>query len=242
MVGVEGKPPSKDLKVRIAIIVMIVIILGFVLWFFVLPFFERHEMLYIVRYYWVKNNLGEIRMLVVDWGNNGTQDLTVSEVWVNGARLGNDFWGGWFGVTVLHMNGNRFYVAPNDLLFQVGQSYNLTIVSSSKRQYSFMLNVNENNTKTENITISALYFYHEPPLTGGPVIGMDVQNVGDTDIIIREVLVNGSSCTLPSQFMLDSSEGSGGFYVGFPWKTGENYTVTVETIAGTTASRTGTAG
>jgi hypothetical protein len=72
MVSVESKPPSKVLKFRIAVIIMVALISGFVLWFFVLPFFGRYEMLYVLGYYWAKNNLGRIRLLVVDVGNNGT--------------------------------------------------------------------------------------------------------------------------------------------------------------------------
>jgi hypothetical protein len=134
-----------------------------------------------------------------------------------------------------------FYVAPKDFLFQMGQSYNLTVVASSRRQYSFILNVNDSDTRTENVTITGVYFFHVPPLTGDPVIGVEVQDLGGTDIIIREVLINGSSYTVSPRFMLTRSNNPNGFEIGFPWEKGEAYTITIETIAGTTANYTTTA-
>jgi len=241
MVGVEGKPPSKDLKFRIVVIVGIAVISGYILWFFVLPLVGRYERLDVLRYYWAKNNRGEIRLLVVDMDNNGTQDLIVSEIWVDGVRLENDSWEGWFGITVRPLYGETFYVAPKDFLFEMGRDYNLTVVASSGRQYSFVLNVNENNTRTENLKITGVYFYHVPPVTGGEVIGVEVQDLGGTDIIIREALINGSLYTVSPRFDLWSGHSFDGFEIGFPWKKGENYTVTIETIAGTTANYTATA-
>jgi len=241
MVEVEGKAPKKDVRFRIIVIIGLIAISGYTFYYFILPMLGKYESLYLFSYCWVANSHGEIRQLVVVPLNNGTEDVTLADVQIDGVRVSNDSWEGFFGNTIQPTYSTNIYVTLENFTIENGKHYNFTIVTSRKNHFNFLLNVNENNTKTEAVKISGVYFYHVPPITGGPVIGVGVQDLGGTDVIIKKALINDANYTLSPRVWLSETDTLEGFEVSFPWKKGENYTVTIETVIGTTANCTATA-
>jgi len=236
---VESKPSHRDLKFKIVVLYFIVVICGYALWYFVLPFVGKYEKLGVRSYYWVANMHGEVRQLVAVLLNNGTRRLTVDEIWVDGSRVGSSDWGEWAGGHELDpKDGDYFYVVPRNVTLQNGLDYNLTVVTSSKNHYSFVLNMSENNTRTENVTISGCYFYHVPPGSWNPYVGVQVNDTGGTDVIIKIIRINGQAFTVNPRLWLDVNDGSSGIQKSFSWVEGHMYTVEIETIAGSTVSIT----
>jgi hypothetical protein len=237
--NVESKSSHADLKLKIIVSFFIVVICGYALWYFVLPFVGKYEKLGVHSYYWVANMHGEVRQLIAVLLNNGTQSLAVDEIWVDGSRVGSSDWGEWEGGHELNpKDGVGFYVVPGNVTLQNGLHYNLTVVTSSKNHYGFMLNMSASNTRTENVSISGPYFYHIPLLTGDPYIGVQVDDLGGTDMIIKIIRINGQTFTVNPPLWLESSYRSSGIQNLFSWVKGHTYTVEIETIAGSTANVT----
>jgi len=233
---------TQELKFKIAVLVVVAVISGYVLWYFILPLALRYEKLDMFSdYYWVVNSKDEIRQLVISFKNNGTQDLTITEVWINGFLINSTDWGGYFGAAIQSSLTNTFYVAPRDLIFESSQTYNFTVVTSSRNCYTFTLQVDENNTRNEKVKISECHFYHIPPLSGEPVIGIQVEDLGGTDVIVKEVWIDDAFYSVEPRLWLHTFYSSAGIQMNFPWREGETYTVKIKTVAGSTAEITATA-
>jgi len=244
MSNVESQSVFKNRKSRIIAVAIIAIASGVVLWFVVLPFLLRYENLYIYSYYWVVNNHGKIGQLILDLRNNGTQDATIAEIWINGVRVDKDRWGGYFGIVVRPKYGEGIFVAPKGFGFESGQTYNLTISTVSGKHYSFLLEVNVDNTKSEDVAIAGCYFYTWPimgPYPEKPYVGIEVKDVSATDLIVKKVWINDTLYELNPYLWLVSYHTTRGIEILYEWKTGLNYTVTIETAAGSTATVTATA-
>ena len=104
-----------------------------------------------------------------------------------------------------------------------------------------MLSVSAHNTKTENVTITECHFYHWSLGSGNPKVGIEVMNVQHTDVIIKKVWINETLHIVAPHVWLRTFDNSGDVEISFQWKTGLNYTVTIETAAGSTATVTATA-
>jgi hypothetical protein len=236
---VESKPSRGDLKFKVIVLVGIIMVCGYILWYFVLPSIGKYEKLGVRSYYWVANTHDEAKQLVVVLLNNGTQSLTIDEVWVDGFKVNSSDWEGYTGGRELDpKDGDYFYVVPRNVTLQNGLDYNLTVVTSSKNHYSFILNISEGNTRAENVTISGCYFYYFPPDSWDPYVGIQVDNFGGTDMIIKTMRINGQTFTVNPRLWLDSSHSSSGVQQLFSWVEGYTYTVEIETIAGSTVSIT----
>lgn len=234
MVETGSEPPRKGLRFKVIVFIgIIVIVFTFVFWYFVLPFILKYERLDLFSYYWVANSREEIRQLVIIFINNGTQDLTINEVWINEFLVNQTDWEAYFG-TIQPEYGTTVYVAPEDLTFENDRDYNLTLVTSRKNRFNFMLTVDEDNTKIENVTITGCYFYHRPPLSKNKVVGIQVESLGSTDVIIKKAWIDGASFNVSPRLWLHKFHSSDGIEISFPWKRGSTYTVTVETVAGST--------
>jgi len=233
MVETGSEPPRKGLRFKVIVFIgIIVIVFTFVFWYFVLPFILKYESLDLFSYYWVANSREEIRQLVITFINNGTQDLTINEVWINEFLVNQTDWGAYFDTTIQPEYGTTVYVVPEDLTFESNRDYNLTLVTSRKNRFNFMLTVDEDNTKIENVTITGCYFYHWPPLSGNKVVGIEVKSLGSTDVIIKRVWIDGASFIISPPLWLDKFHDSGDIEMSFPWERGLTYTVSVETMAG----------
>lgn len=234
--------PRRDWVFYFFVLFCIIIIFAIVLWYFVLPFFWSYEKLDIspyVSYYWVANSRGEVRQLVIVLENNGTQVLTMEEVWIDGVPVVLADWGCDPGKTIRPEYATHVYVAPESYLFENGTDYNLIVVTSRKNQFNFTLNVNENNTRLEKVEIKHCYFYDwPPPYFENPIVGIEVEIFGDIDVIIKEAWINSTFFSLSSQLWLDKFHSTGEFELSFPWKEGSTYNITIETVAGSTCQVT----
>jgi len=106
---------------RIFAIFLIIVVVGCILWFFVLPILLAYESLGLRSYYFAVNNHGKIAQIVANLINNGTKDATIEEIWVNGVCIEHDLWGGVSGTTV-QQYGERIFVAPKSVGFEFGQT------------------------------------------------------------------------------------------------------------------------
>jgi len=244
MAGAEGKP-RRDLTFKVFVALSLIVIFMYVFWYFVLPFFWGYEKLEISSYcphYWVVNSRGEIKQLVIAFENIGTQDLTIEEMWVDEVLVDSTDWESRSGERTLESeSGNTFYMVSKSFMFENGQDYNLTVVTARKNKFNFTLNINENNTKTEKVKISECYFYYWPPLSNNKVVGMQVESLGGTDVIIKKIWIDDASFDVSPRLWLHEFHSSSGIQISFQWKKGSTYTVTVKTVAESTYEITATA-
>jgi len=240
----ENKP-RRDLAFRFFVLFCIIIIFVYVLWYFILPFllgYEKLEISSYCPYYWVANSREEIKQLVIAFKNVGTQHLTIEEMWVDEVLVDSADWESWSGGCTLESeSGNTFYIVSKSFMFENGQDYNLTVVTSRKNQFNFTLNVNEDNTNTEKVKVSECYFYYWPPQSNNKVAGIQVESLGGTDVIIKEVWIDDASFDVSPRLWLHEFHSSSGIQISFQWKKGSSYTVTVKTVAGNTCEITATA-
>jgi len=223
------KPKSWTFKVAV---ILMLIVIAVLLVYLLVPFLLQFERLDLFSYSWVANSKEEVKQLVITLINNGTQDLEIKEIWVNGVLVDPANWAGYFGGSIDPTHTRRIYVAPKNTTFERGQNYNLTIVTSRKNHYSFLLNLNENNTKNENVKITNCDFYHWPPGSFDTKIGVRVTNLGASDVIIKKAEINGVLFDISPRIWLDVSNSEDSFEVAFPWVEGLNYTIAIETVAG----------
>jgi hypothetical protein len=223
------KPKSWTFKVAV---ILMLIVIAVLLVYLLVPFLLQFERLDLFSYSWVANSKGEIKQLVIVLINNGTEDLTMKEVWVGRILVELADWEGNFGSTVLPEHSTHVYVASKNMTFERGQDYNLTIVTSRENHYSFLLNLNENNTENENVQITNCDFYHWPPGSGDTKIGVRVTNLGASDVIIKKAEIDGVLFDISPRIWLGVSNSEDSFEVAFPWVEGLNYTIAIETVAG----------
>ena len=222
----------------------IIVIFAYVLWYFILPFFWSYEKLEILpysSYYWVANFRGEVKQLIIVFVNNGTKLLTLEEVWIDGVPVALADWGCPYDKILGPGDTTKVYVAPESYLFENGTDYNLTVVTSTKNQFNFTLNVNENNTRPEKVEIKKCDFYYWPPTSYHAFIGIEVKISGDINVIIRKAWINGTFFSVSPQLWLYKSKSTGYIELSFPWKEGSIYNVTIETLAGSTCQFIATA-
>jgi len=228
----ENKP-RRDLTFCFLILFCIVIIFAYILWYFVLPFFWSYEKLdMFLDYYWVANSREEIKQLVIVFKNNGTQDLVIGEIWIDGMPVDPGDWRGHFGGVIQPEYTRTVYVAPESLMFENGMDYNLTVVTSRKSHFSFTLNVNKNNTRTEKVQIKECYFYCWPPTSYDKFIGIEVISFGDINVIVKEVWIDSASFIVSPGLWLNQFHSTDDIEISFPWKKGSTYSITIETVAG----------
>jgi len=235
-----GVKPRRGLRFKVFVALVLIAVLIGALWFFVLPYLFAYEKLDLVVlpghsnpwYYWVTNSKGEVRQLTIGFKNSGTEELKVKEIWINGTLVDSADWGGYFGKTIEPEHTTTVYVAPGNLTFKKGTSYNLTVVTSRRNRFNFTLCVKDYNTKLEKVKISGCYFYYWPPDSNHKVIGIEVKDLSGTDVIIKEVFINGSSFIVSPRLWLYEFSSEGDIEISYPWKKGMTYTVTVKTVAG----------
>jgi len=234
ILAVQGETSRKDWTFRkILPFSIFIVIVGCILWFFITPLIW-YEKVIVSYYYWVINNRGTIGQLVVQLGNNGTLDFALNEVWINDIGMDDDSW---------TLSGWRVVVFPKNIIFESGQGYNFTLLTSRKH-YSFTFEVNVGNTKTEDLRITGCYFYTWPitgPYPEKPYVGIEVNDVSATDLIVKKVWINDTLYDLNPYLWLTSIHTTHGIEILYEWKTGLNYTVTIETAAGSTATVIATA-
>jgi len=235
--------PRRNLVFYFFVLFCTIVIFAYVLWYFVLPFFWGYEKLDMFPdYYWVANSRGEIKQLVIVFKNNGTQKLTIEEVWLDDVLVDSADWKSWSGERTLEPKStNTFYMAPKDLTFEKGRDYNLTMVTARNNHFSFTLNVNEDNTKTEKVKIEQCYFYHWPPTSNDKFIGIEVKSFGDINVIIKEVWIDSVSFSVSPRLWLNQFHSTDDIEISFPWKKGSTYNITIQTVAGSTCQVTATA-
>jgi hypothetical protein len=159
--------------------------------------------------------------------------LTIEEVWLDEVLVDSADWKSCSGeITLEPKSTNTFYMAPKDLTFEKGQDYNLTVVTSRKKQFNFTLNVNENNTKLEKVKINQCYFYHWPPTSHDKFVGIEVQSFGDINVIVKEVWIDSASFIVSPGLWLNQFHSTNNIEISFPWKKGSTYNITIETVAG----------
>lgn len=241
----ESKPYKVLSFKNIVLITVTVIIVSCVLWFVVLPFILRYEKLVISpysSYYWVANSKAEINQVVLVFLNNGTQESTIKDIWIDGASVNSADWRSYYGSTMQPTESTTVYVAPNNLTFERDQDYNLTIVTARNNRFTFLLEVSEGLIRTENVTIAKCDFYHwPPPWFSDPRIGLDIINKGRTDVIIKEVRVNGTAYSILDNPWICRSEADTYLRVSAPWESGKTYNIEIETIIGNTYNFVATA-
>lgn len=242
MLGSESEPPRRSLAFRVFILVSIIVIFTYALWHFILPLFWKYEKLEIFSHYWMANSQGEVKQLVIVFKNNGSQESTLEEVWFDGVLVNSADWESWSGERTLEPKfTNTFYIVPEGLTFEKRQDYNLTIVTARKDRFNFTLNVNEDNIKTEKVKINQCYFYRWPPGSHDKFIGIEVKSFGNIVVIIKEVFIDGASFSVSPRLWLDNFHSTDDIEISFPWKEGSTYTITIETVAGSTYEITATA-
>jgi hypothetical protein len=193
-------------------------------------------------YYWVANSKAEIRQIVLFFLNNGTQELTMKDIWIDGRSVNSTDWKSYFGSTIRPTYTATVYVAPNNLTFERDQDYNLTVVTARNNRFTFLLEVGEGLIRTENVTITRCDFYHwPPPWFSDPRIGLGVIDKGGTDVIITEVRVNGTAYNILDNPWIDESEANTYLRVSAPWQSGKTYNIEIETIIGNTYNFVATA-
>lgn len=240
----ENKP-RRDLVFCFFVLFCIIVIFAYVFWYFVLPFLWRYEKLDISpysSYYWVANSRGEVKQLIIVFRNNGTEDLTIEELMVDEVLVDSADWESWSSERTLEPKStNTFYMAPKNLMFENGRDYILTIVTSRRNYFNFTLNVNKDNTKTEKVEIKQCYFYHWPPMSHDKFIGIEVKSFGDINVIIKEVWIDSASFSVSPRLWLNQFHSTDDIEISYPWKEGSTYTITIETVAGSTYEITATA-
>ncbi|MDH5448111.1 MAG: hypothetical protein OEY24_06265 [Candidatus Bathyarchaeota archaeon] len=94
----ESEKPHRSLRFKAFIVVVVFIIFAGVFWFYILPILISYESLRLSGVEgWTVNSEGEIRQTTFVLWNNGTQDVTIRRVWVNGTLLDSDEWGSYWG-------------------------------------------------------------------------------------------------------------------------------------------------
>lgn len=240
----DGKPPHRDLKFRITVLIGIVVISGYITWYFVLPLTGKYEKLQLYSYYWVNNSRNETKQLVVRLLNNGTQTLTINNILIDGSEINLTSGEIWLdGRGFLPKNVATIIVVPRTFLFQYGRSYNFTIVTLAQSHYNFMLEVNENNTRTERLRISDCTLFEWPPdSTAVKYIGVEVTLLENTFAIVKTVYIDDYAWTIDKfawtvspPLWLSVNHNPDEITLKYAWIVTHVYNITIETVAGTTA-------
>jgi hypothetical protein len=205
----------------------------------IIPILTAFEKLELYSYYWVENSQGEIRQLMVVLQNNGTAYSVVESMRFGDVLVNTTEWGGWAagnpgGGDVGGLSSTReFYIAPSSLVFQRNKVYNLTIVTSKKRSLSFSLETDESSTRKENITITSCNFYHwPPPHFETPCIELEVTNWGGTDVIMKEITIEGAPLPIEEGTWL--YKGQELLHAVLFWRSGQTYHIEIKTAVGNT--------
>jgi len=220
------------LVLKTVLVLLVLVVAGVVVYWFVIEPHMRFERLELFSFYgWTVNSAGEVRQVTFVLFNNGTKELTVSEVWINGTLMSPTEWGCYFGRTLEPRTGERFFIAPKGEHFINGSHYNFTIGTSSGNHFSFTIRVDEESIKPENLTIIDCNFGHLPQ-SGIPgeyfYVGLRVRNFGDTPVIVTKVKIDGITFDKKEWIFphtLDS------VIIDYRWRVG-NYVIQIETAAG----------
>lgn len=193
----------------------------------------RFERLEIFRFFgWTANSDGEIRQASFHFFNNGTKDLSICEIWVDGTFMKPGEWGCYFGSTLESETGERVFIAPEEVIFENGKNHNFTIGTSSGNRFSFIIEVDEESIKPENLTIIDYNFGHLPQsgLDEYRYVGVRVRNFGDTPVIVTKVEIDEIAFNKKqwvNPHTLDA------IMVDYEWRVGD-YVIHIETAAGNT--------
>ena len=182
----KEEKPRRNWVFALAIILFLALIVGLAVYVFVIPMM-RFEKLEVMSYYWVAVPEKGVRQLVLVFANSGTHYLSVKDLLIDGTIVDSSDYGGCSGLGMDPNSNTRFYVAPANATFSMGHTYNLTVVTSRSSRFSFAVEVEENNTKTENVQIADCEFYHSPPGSSQKVVRITVKPSSSTDIIIKKV-------------------------------------------------------
>jgi uncharacterized membrane protein len=233
--------PRRNWVLILTVVAFIGIIVGFVVYVFVLPLigFEKLELRSYESYYWVAAPEGQVRQLVLEVVNNGTFHISVKNLLVDGTEIDSSGYGGYFGNEVGPTLSTAFYVAPVNTTFLLNHMYNVTLVTSRGNSFSFATEVREDNVKTESVQVGAPLFSSGPP-GNSDYVAFNVKVLSGTDAIIKKMWINGTACSINPLWLLSyhTEEAIG---VVFGWDPYKNYTVTIETAAGSRFATTGTA-
>jgi hypothetical protein len=221
----------------VVLVALVLVVVG-VYVYEVIEVLMRFERLEIFRFFgWTANSDGEIRQVSFHLFNNGTRDLEISKVWVNGTLMSNREWGWRFGPMLDAKTGEWVFIAPQEVVFECGKSYNFTIGTSSGNRFPLIIRVDEESVKPENLTIIDWHFGKWPPLSGKGIISVRVKNLGETTAIVTRVEVNG---TIFNKKMWVPAQTRHAVIVDYGWRVG-TYLIHIETAAGNTYEITATA-
>jgi hypothetical protein len=239
---VKSEMPRRSLKYKAFIIILIVSVLAFVVWFFIVPHLTGYENLYLSGFRaWTINSEGEVRQATFVLGNKGTQDVTISNVWVNGTLLESKEWGSFFGRTIEPTYTRTLYAAPKEIVFRINATYNFTVDTSRGNHFPFFFEVDESQVKQENLTITNVYFNVWPP-NWDYDIGVVAKNSGGALTIVTRVRVIDemeNNWTFETKQWFFPGE-SHAVVANVNWREGVTYYITIETIVGNTYETTST--
>lgn len=239
---VKSETSRRSLKYKVFIMILISSVSAFVFLFFVVPLLTGYENLYLSGFEaWTINSEGEARQATFILWNNGTQDVTISKVWVNGTLLESKEWGSFFGGAIKPTYTRTLYAAPKEIVFMIGLSYNFTLGTSRGNHFSFFLEVDESQAKQENLTITNVYFNVWPP-NWNYDIGIVAKNVGGTLTVVTRVTVvdeMDNNWTFETKQWFFPGE-SHAVVANVNWREGVTYYITIETVVGNTYETTST--
>jgi len=225
----------------VVLVALLLVVLGIFVYQCIIDPLMRFERLEIYRFFgWTANSDGEIRQASFDFFNNGTKYLTIEEIWVNGTLIHSYEWGCYYGSTLEPKGDTRVFVAPEKAIFENGKTHNFTIGTSSGNNFSFIIKIDDESIKLENLTIKDWHFGILPQsgVPGGyRYISVRVKNPGDTPVIITKVDVNGTTF-YKEQWINPHTLNA--IMVDYEWRVG-TYHIYIETAAGSTYIITATA-
>jgi uncharacterized membrane protein len=231
--------PRRNWVLILTAVAFIGIIVGFVVYVFVLPLIG-FEKLKLKSYYWVATPEGKVGQLILEVVNNGTFRLSVKSLLIDGTVIGSSGYEGYFGNEIEPTDDTTFYVAPANTTFLLNHTYNVTVVTSRGNRFSFATEVKENNVKTESVQVGAPLFSSGPP-GNSDYVTLNVKVLSGTDAIIKKMWINETACNFNRLWLDPPYFSEGAIQVVFGWDQYKNYTVTIETAAGSRFATTGTA-
>lgn len=231
---VESEKPRRSLRFK-AFIIIVSITLFCVFWFYILPILTAYEKLELFEFYgWTTNSTGQVKQASFIFFNNGTKELTLSKVLVNGTILKSSEWGWYYSSKLDPHTGERVFVALETTIFKLDKKYNFTIETSRGNHFPFILKVEEDLVQQENLTIKDLYFNIWPP-DWDRDLGIAINNYGNTPAIVTQVTAFNDVDDKYWKFEMKQwffPGDSGSFIVSINWREEVTYYVSVETATG----------
>ncbi len=223
---VEGKV-LREKKGLLVLVALLLIVVGVCVYQFAVDPLLRFERLEIYSFWgWTSNSEGEVKQVSFHLFNNGTKELTIREVWVNGTLLKQEEWGCYDSPFMASNTGEWFFIAPRDLVFDRGKHYNLTIGTASGNSFPFIMSVEDESVKPENLTFVDYDFGWLP--SDYRYIALRFKNLGETPAIVTRVRVGAETFDMREWL---SANTLNAIILDYYWG-GGTYIIQVETAVG----------